>query len=247
MQEFIRVQKSNVSTALLEQSQNVHVHFVIEDIFRKKLINKHKKLNKKLYTVNEALAQNPKNSKQMVQLDTYFVWDLIETYRINMNDVSGLFGQIAFPTADKNQIALNFSGPNRGFKRSSSRSIRLMSETIEVKMDPSSTNRVNLNYYTFDNVWTYETDFQISNESRIDYPYIADEACAFKVPPEISLNVVNFLKTNPNVIGAINKANNLKIKLEHSNGKYVLRGFTTIEKLSSGEILSVVADKDDLW
>lgn len=242
MEKHIEIHKLNIS---LEKNP-IHVNFVTKGIFRKKLLNKHRKLNKKLYTVNEAFAQNPHQSKKTIRLDTFFVWDLNEFYRLNINDLDGLSGQIEFPTADKQDIVVNLTGSERGFARSINRLVRKISDPIKIKMDPMTKNHINLNYYTFDTVWTYRTDFEINNTSTINIEYSPCPYEAFPSPPKVSINVVEFLNHNRNFIDSINYENNHKIKLEHLSGKYILRGFMTIEKLSSGEITNVVSDKDDL-
>lgn len=242
MEKHIETYKLNIS---LEQNP-IYVNFEVKEIFRKKLLNKHKKLNKKLFTVNEALAQNPHQSKRTIRLDTFFVWDLNESYRLNINDLDGLSGQIEFPTADKQEIVVNLTGSERGFARSINRLVRKISDPIKIKMDPMTKNHINLNYYTFDTVWTYRTDFEINNTSTINIENSPCPAEASPSSPKVSINVVDFLDHNRNFIDSINYENNHKIKLEHLSGKYILRGFMTIEKLSSGEITTVVSDKGDL-
>lgn len=242
MEKHIETHKLNIS---LEQNP-IRVNFVVKEIFRKKLLNKHKKLNKKLYNVHEAFAQNPHQSKKTIRLDTFFVWDLDECYRLNINDLDGLSGQIEFPTADKQKMVVNFTGSERSFARSINRLVRKISDLIEIKMDPMTKNHINLNYYTFDTVWTYRTDFEISDTSTIN---IENSPCPFEAStssPKVSINVVDFLDHNRNFIDSINYENNHKIKLEHLSGKYILSGFMAIEKLSTGEITNVVSDKDDL-
>ncbi|XP_031623099.1 uncharacterized protein LOC116340642 [Contarinia nasturtii] len=240
MEEFIRA--NNYSTDCLQQVKNqISVEFFVDKMFRKKLINKHNELNKKLYNVNEAFAHNLQNTKKDVQLQTFFVSDSTEVYDITINKVNGLFGEFQFSSVQMTEILLQFIGSNQ-LKHSIHKSIRLVTEPVKIKMDPLSSNRVNFNYYTFDNVWNYEIDFEISNKSIIKFPYNPSAL----YPSEITLNVLNFIESHPNFITSLNYDNEQQIKLININGTYILKGYPVIEKLSSAQVKAIISDKDDL-
>lgn len=240
MVEFLRAK--NYSTDCWQQVENeFSVQFFVEKIFRKKLINKHKQLNKKLFNVNEAFAQNPQNTKQEVQLQTFFVSDSIEVYDITINKVGGLFGEFQFPSVQNTDVLLQFLGSNQ-LARTINKSIRLVTPPVKIQMDPLSSHRVNFNYYTYENIWNYELEFKISNKSIIKFPYSSSAHC----PSQITLNVLNFIEEESKFITSLHYDDDQQIKLIHTNGTYILKGFPLIEKLSSVEVKSVISDKDDL-
>ncbi|XP_055299039.1 uncharacterized protein LOC129566810 [Sitodiplosis mosellana] len=246
MEQFFRARNSTLSTDCLRQlKKRIGVEFVVEKVYRKKLINKHEGLNRQLYNVNEAFARNPNGIKQDVQLETFFVTDATETYRINISKVEGLMGAFQFPSIQNRKIFVVFVGSNELYY-SVDKPLRLATQQMKIKMDPMSLCRVNFNYYTFDSVWNYEVAFEISNTTTIQFPYNLQEPCPSKQSPRLSLNVCSFFAQNLNFVESINYNNEQQIQLEHTNGKYVLKGFPLIEQLSSAEVGTVISDKDDL-
>lgn len=246
MEHFFRAKNSTLSTNCLRQlKKKLGVEFVVGNVHRKKFINKHEKLNKQLYNVNEAFARNPNKIKQEIQLETFFVTDATEAYRINISKVDGLMGEFKFPSIQNREIFLVFFGSNE-LLYSIDKPLRLVSPQLKIKMDPLSLCRVNFNYYTFDNVWNYEIDFEISNTSTIQFPYNLQESCPSELSPRLSLNVYSFLAQSPNFIKTLNYNNDQQIKLELINGTYILKGFPLIEQLSCAEVDTVISDKDDL-
>lgn len=246
MEQFFRIKNLNMSAKCLRQlMKNLDVELVVENIHRKKLINKHKKLNKQLYNVNEAVARNPNNIKHDVQLETFFVTDAMEAYSINISKVNGLMGKFQFPSIQNLEISLQFFGSDR-FIHSIEKPFRLVTQPFKIKMDPLSSNRVKFNYYTYDNVYNYEVDFELRNTSTIRFLHNEQDQCLSELSPRLSLNVLGFFEENPNIIESINHNNEQQIKFEYVNGKYILKGFPLIEKLSCAEVRTVISDKDDL-
>lgn len=247
MEQFFREKNSTLSSDCLRQlKKKVGVEFVVESVYHKKLINKHEKLHKKLYNVNEAFVKNPNEIKQEVQLETFFVTDAVEKYRINISSVDGLMGEFHFPSVRERAIFLVFFGSNQ-LLHAIDKPFRLVTRQFKIKMDPMTMRRVNFNYYTFENVWNYEIQFEISNTSTIQFPYNAHESCPSERSPRLSLNVCNFLDKNPHFVESLNYSSDQQIKLDHINGKYILKGFPLIEQLSSAEVVPVLSEKDELW
>lgn len=247
MEQFFREKNSTLSENCLRQlKKKVGVEFVVENVFRKKLINKHEKLNKKLYNVNEAFVKNPNEITQEVQLETFFVTEAMEKYRINISSVDGLMGEFQFPSVRNRDIFLVFFGSKR-LLHAIDKPFRLVTRQFKIKMDPLTMRRVNFNYYTFKNVWNYEVQFEISNTSTIQFPYNVEESCPSERSPRLSLNVCNFLDKYPNFVESLNyTSDDQQIKLDHINGNYILKGFPVIEELSSAEVVTVLSEKDEL-
>lgn len=246
MEEFYHVHNQRLTADCLQQvSKEISMEFAVDHVLRKKLINKHEQLNKQLYNVNEAYARNPMNATQEIHLQTFFVSDSTEVYKIRINKVSGLSGAFQFPSVQKKQILLEFFGSDH-LIHTMNEPIRIVTPPVKIKMDPLSSNRVNFNYYTYENIWKYEIDFEISNQSTIYLPYNSQVSCPSELMPKLSLNLLNFFKDNPNFVASINYSDDQQIKLDHANGTYLLRGFPLVEKLSSTEVKTVISDKDDL-
>lgn len=222
------------------------VDFVVQSIFHKKLINKHAKLKKRLHDVNEGLAQNPDNVEKDVQLDTFFVWDSTETFSINMRNVNGLSGRIQLPTFHNLNVSIEFFAGSDQLIHSIDKPIHLVSQPVKVKMDPLSSNRVNFNFYTFENVCSYEVDFLMGNRSTIRLPYNPRLPCPSELSQGLTINVWDFFNENPNFLKTADYNRDHQLKLEFTNGKYVLKGFPLVETLSSAEIKFTISDKDDL-
>lgn len=246
MDEFFRVQNQSVSENCLRQlKQKLIVEFVVENVYRKKFINKHEKLNKQLYNVNEAFARNPNPIQREIVVETFFVTDATETYNINISNVTGLIGEFQFLSHQDRKISLKFLDSVQ-LIHFTEKPFRLVTRPIKLKMDAMSSRRVNFNYYTYDNYRYYEIQFEMSNTSTIRFPYSLQEPCPSEQSPQHSLNVYSFFDEHANFVKSLDNKNDQQINLAHVNGKYILKGFPLIEKLSSAEVKTVVSDKDDL-
>lgn len=246
LREYVRVKNLSLSASCLRlMEKKISVNFVVGNVYRKKFLNKHEKLNRQLYNVNEAFARNPDNIKRVVQLETFFVTDATEAYSINISKVNGIVGEFQFPSVKNQEISLELSGSEEFFY-SIKKPFRLATRPFKIKMEPLSSNRVNFNYYTYDNVCYYEIGFELRNTSTIQFPYNAHELCPSETSPRLLLNVVSFFKENPNFFDSPIYKSGQQIKLEHFNGTYILKGFPLVEKLSSAEVKRIISDKDDL-
>lgn len=246
MEGFLKLKHPNVSVNCVDAiRKSINVNFSAENLYRKKFINKHLKMKKRLHNVNEAAAQNSNNITLEVQLDTFFVWDFTESYHINISNVNHLTGRIEFPTFDKRNVLLKFAGASDQIVYTREKPRHLVSSIVNVKMAPLSSSRVYFNYYTFDNICVNELDFVMGNESTLQIPFDAPNSCPLEFYG-LTVGVVDILNENPNLITSDHGNNDFQLKLEHVNGKYILKGFPAIEKLSSAEIKTVISDADDL-
>lgn len=240
-------QKWNLTNDCLDQLKKcINVNFTVKIFHRKNTINKHEKMNKHLVDVNTAFVRNPKDTHDVVNVETFFVWDFIETYSMDMSKVSGLSGTVQVPSSRSELSAFEFFGTNK-VSHTTEKAIRLVSNPPRLRMDPLSSNRVNFNKYTFDSCWQYTVDFEIGNESSVSFPFPSAQGdCPSHHSQRLSINVMDFFKENANFVDSINYSDVDDIKIVHSNGKYILKGFPLIEKLSTAEIDTVISDKDNL-
>lgn len=247
MEGFLKLKHPNLSVACVDAiRKEIHVNFSVENLYRKKFINKHLKMEKRLQNVNEAIAQNLNNFTHKIPLDTFFVWDFMESYSLNIINMNHLSGRIEFPTFDKRNVLLEFCGEPDQIVHTKQKPRHLVSSVVTVKMTPLSSNRVHFNYYTFDNIFIHELDFVIGNRSTLHIPPLnAQFSCPSEFLHGLSVGVLELLNENPNLITSAHDHNEFQLKLEHINGKYILKGFIIIETLSSAEIKTVISDVDD--
>lgn len=244
--KFIQQNTQSLSAECLEAIKTeICVNFVVQSIFRKKLINKHGKLKKHLHNVNEAFVKNADNIEKEVKLDTFFVWDTMESFTINMSNVNGLSGHIQIPFHKLNK-SIEFLAGSDEIIHSFDKPIHLVSQEVRVKMKPLSSNRIQFNFYSFNDVCNYEMEFVMGNNSKINLPYNPRLPCPSELSHGLSINIWDFLNENKNFFNSADYNRDHQLKLELNDGKYVLKGFQLVEILSSAEIMSVISDNDDL-
>lgn len=241
MEEIFKQNNQTLNADCRKEFENqLFMNLIVENVYRKRFTSKHEKFNRQLLDVNEGFARNPDAVEREVLLSTFFEWNYLDSYNICIDRLSGISGIVKFQTSRNQSIFLTFSGDEK-YNQCSEKTVRSLTPITKIKMKPLSSCRVHFNYYSFDNVWNYELDFEISRRSIINIPNYL-KYCVPGWWPKLPLNIVEFLESNPNFYQTIKYDNGEQPKLRNENGIFILKGFPLTESISTAELQTEILD-----
>lgn len=233
---FSYLQYQHISRSLTK------IDYRIQSVSAKRFIDSEKKTNKLVIYTSEVMVTNNSTLQQQVSTLSYSL-TVTKTDEIIIGKTSGIVSDspIDIPFVGSSGWQMEFTGAESVTK------VRTQQFTIEapiqkVLLGPSTKMNVQFSFYQFEKQNNYQVDLDVSNSTMFTMPdfkrdlFHGDLDCCkpcflYKKNDTITTSLTQVLKNNPNLLNAIEYANQGQIHLQPSKNGFILTNFPMYEKI----------------